>query len=383
MDSCDVLIVGGGPAGSACAWALRRSALDVLIVDRAHFPRDKVCAGWITPQVVDELELDLRDYSSGRTLQPITGFRLGCVGGAQRLISYGGAVSYGIRRCEFDDYLLRRSGARRREDFSVATIVSAAGGWIVNGEIRTRLLIGAGGHFCPVARFLSGPRSGGAVLAQEIEFAMDRVQALACAVEPEVPELFFCRDMRGYGWCVRKHDFLNIGMGRLDREALPQHVHDFAGFLRTSGRLGFDLPARLPGHAYLLYGYSQRPLYDDAVLLIGDAAGLAYPHSGEGIRTAVESGLLAAQVIDEANGHYHRQALAPYAARVRARFAAKSRVTAAAERIPAPLRTQLGRWLLRSERFGREVVLNDWFLHAGAAPLKVTVAEHRVHALAS
>ena len=52
-ESCDVLIVGGGPAGSSCARQLRRAGLDVLILDKSEFPRDKVCAGWITPQVVE------------------------------------------------------------------------------------------------------------------------------------------------------------------------------------------------------------------------------------------------------------------------------------------------------------------------------------------
>ena len=60
MESCDVLIVGGGPAGSTCAWQLRQAGLDVLVMDKQTFPRDKVCAGWITPAVVESLELDLR-----------------------------------------------------------------------------------------------------------------------------------------------------------------------------------------------------------------------------------------------------------------------------------------------------------------------------------
>ena len=71
-ESCDVLIVGGGPAGSACARQLGRAGFDVLILDKSQFPRDKVCAGWITPQVVEELEIDTRDYQQGRVLQPIT-----------------------------------------------------------------------------------------------------------------------------------------------------------------------------------------------------------------------------------------------------------------------------------------------------------------------
>ena len=53
--SCDVLIVGGGPAGSTCAWQLVRAGLDVLVMDKHNFPRDKVCAGWITPAVGESI----------------------------------------------------------------------------------------------------------------------------------------------------------------------------------------------------------------------------------------------------------------------------------------------------------------------------------------
>ena len=80
MVTCDVVIVGGGPAGSACAWKLRQAGLDVVVIDSANFPRDKVCAGWITPQVIDDLRLDVDDYRAGRTFQPITGFRVGLIG---------------------------------------------------------------------------------------------------------------------------------------------------------------------------------------------------------------------------------------------------------------------------------------------------------------
>src|SRR6187399_1861795 len=112
MDRCDVLVVGGGPAGSSCARRLVRAGLDVVVLDKATFPRDKVCAGWITPAVVDELELDLSDYAASRILQPITGFRVAMLGGRDVTLAYERPVSYGIRRCEFDDYLLQRSGAR-------------------------------------------------------------------------------------------------------------------------------------------------------------------------------------------------------------------------------------------------------------------------------
>ena len=76
---------------------------------RRRFPRDKVCAGWITPAVVQALELDLEDYARQRTLQPFSGFRTGPFGRALRTTDFGCPISYGIRRCEFDDYLLLRS----------------------------------------------------------------------------------------------------------------------------------------------------------------------------------------------------------------------------------------------------------------------------------
>lgn len=112
MDSCDVLIVGGGPAGSSCAWGLRGSGLDVAILDKQIFPRNKVCGGWITPSVLTQLEICASEYAQERLLQPITAFRVGRIHGSSIETHYGTSVSYGIRRLEFDDYLLKRSGSR-------------------------------------------------------------------------------------------------------------------------------------------------------------------------------------------------------------------------------------------------------------------------------
>ena len=160
------------------------------------------------------------------------------------------------------------------------------------------MLIGAGGHFCPVARHLgASARKEEAVAAQEIEFEMTAEQREACAIHGDAPELYFCADLKGYGWCFRKGDFLNIGLGRLDAHSLPGHVSKFVQGLKKSGKIGFDLPAAMRGHAYLIFQETKRPVVGDGVLLIGDAAGLAYSQSGEGIRPAIESGLLAAKAI--------------------------------------------------------------------------------------
>ena len=295
MENCDVLIVGGGPAGSSCAWALRRLGVEVMVLDRSEFPRDKICAGWITPQIVAALELDLEDYRRARVLQPLQGFNSGLVNGKSVAIRYAQPISYAIRRCEFDDYLLRRAGARLRLGEAFEDAELSGGAWLVNGAIRAWILVGAGGHFCPVARLLGADLGKGehAITAQEIEVAMTPAQCEQCAVEPQQAELYFCADLEGYGWCVRKGNYLNVGLGRTSNHRLPEAVKSFWDGLQVRGHIPGDFVPRFKGHAYLLYGDSRRPLLGEHSLLIGDAAGLAYNLSGEGIRPAVKLGLLA------------------------------------------------------------------------------------------
>jgi geranylgeranyl reductase family protein len=366
MDECDALIVGGGPAGSTCAWKLRQAGLDVVVIDVAAFPRDKVCAGWITPQVVAELRLDTDEYRQGRTFQPITGFRVGVIGSRSQVkTAYGHPVSYGIRRCEFDHYLLTRSKSRSQLGTPVSTIRTSGGGWIVNETIRAPMLIGAGGQFCPVARRINGPMNAQPlIVAQEAEFPIDSVEGESFAIEPEVPELYFCGDLKGYGWCFRKEDYLNVGLGRLDRRSLPRATAEFIAFLKERGRFSSQTSWRWRGHAYSPYDSPHRSVVDAGVLLVGDAAGLAYPQSGEGIRPAIESGLLAAATIIEADGQYTRDRLEPYRQRFQARFGTGPLSRALARVIPAGFGTGLARHLLETPAFVQHVVLNRWFLRA-------------------
>lgn len=373
MDACECLIVGGGPAGSACAWALQRAGLNTVVLDKSAFPRDKICGGWITPQVIQELDIG-SDYATNRVLQPIRGFRVGCIDGRITETHYGETVSYGIRRREFDEYLVRRSGARMVENQRFRSLEKADDVWIVNDEIKARVLVGAGGHFCPVARWLNPGLQGEVIVAaQEAEFEMSPAQREACQVQGEVPELYFCRDLRGYGWCFRKGDFLNIGLGRLDPHRLGEHVAEFIGFLCRTKRIKFDLPRKPLGHAYLLYGKTQRNFVGDGVLLIGDAAGLAYSQSGEGIRPAIESGLLAAKALIEANGDYSRTKLETYRELLASRFGdQRDWSTSIGTKLPAGLMSALGRLLLATPWFSRQVVIEKWFLHADEPALEIS-----------
>ena len=367
MDSCDVLIVGGGPAGSSCAWKLRQSGLDTLVLDKQVFPRDKVCAGWITPAVLQELEIAPDEYARGRVLQAIHGFRTGMMGGREVETDYGRPISYGIRRCEFDEYLLKRSGARILEGVPLAALERSADHWIANGRIRARILVGAGGHFCPVARHLgANARPGACIAAQETEFEMTAVQRAYCTIRPEIPELYFCRDMKGYGWCVRKDNFLNVGLGRLDPQGLPGHVAGFLRFLKATAKVCFDLPSALKGHSYLLSGFSTRDPAGDGVLLIGDSAGIAYPQSGEGIRPAVESGLLAAKAILDRGSCCGRRLAETYRNLLDQRLGASPKDWAftLGKHVPAWLTRPVAQLLLANGWFAKNFVLDRWFLHS-------------------
>jgi geranylgeranyl reductase family protein len=366
MPTNDVAVVGGGPAGSTCAWKLRQAGLDVVVIDRATFPRDKVCAGWITPQVIEDLELDVDHYRVGRRFQPFTGFRVGVIGKDYETPAlYDRNISFGIRRCEFDHYLLERSGAELRLGEPVENLRYDAGVWTINDTVRAALLIGAGGHFCPVAKMLNGtPRVPHLVAAQEGEFPIDAHDAETLAVAPEHPELFFSRDLKGYGWCVRKQDYLNIGFGHLSDRGVREASAEFAAFLQARGRIPAQMTWRWKGHAYLLSDPPHRRVVDDGLLLVGDAAGLAYSQSGEGIRPAIESGLIAAETIIAADGRSSRAALEPYHDRLRTRFGGSGSSTGLAQLIPSRLTTALGLRLLGSPWFVRQFVIERWFLHA-------------------
>jgi menaquinone-9 beta-reductase len=368
-ESCDVLVVGGGPAGSTCARQLRQAGLDVLLMDKKAFPRDKVCAGWITPAVVSSLELDLEDYARGRVLQPIRGFRIGTIGGAEVLARYEQPVSYGILRREFDHYLLCRSGARFLLDEPMKTMVREGGGWLVNGRIRTPLVIGAGGHFCPVARLLGGGDAAeqSIVVAQEAEFPLAERERGSCGIDQEVAQIYFCPDLKGYGWCFAKGGYLNVGLGREDTQRLSEHVDQFRAWLSGQGGVPREIAARFNGHAYVLYPESRRRQHDDGVLLIGDAAGLAYPRSGEGIRPAIESALMAAAVVAAAKGDFRADSLAGYTQKLEQRFGRRNPATRGW--LPPRLKQGLAKRLLATRWFARSFVVQRWFLHAGQPPL--------------
>ncbi|MBL8848872.1 MAG: NAD(P)/FAD-dependent oxidoreductase, partial [Planctomycetaceae bacterium] len=207
------------------------------------------------------------------------------------------------------------------------------------------------------------------VAAQEIEFAPSETDLERCGARGEVPELYFCPDLKGYAWCFRKGAYLNIGLGRVNGERISDHIAGFCQYLRDIGSVTCEIPKAFHGHAYQLYERTEPRLTDDGLLLIGDAAGLAYPQSGEGIRPAVESAIFAADAVKGAGGDYSLARLQAYSAAVRERFGAPRKRTSA-DWLPASWLRFAAARLMTNHAFTRNVVINRWFLHTQQPALR-------------
>ena len=292
MRQTEVLIVGGGPAGAACAMKLKQHDVDCVILDRQPFPRFKPCAGWITPDLFQILRMNPADYPGGLTtfssfVVSVRGFRFTLP-----------VRQYAIRRYEFDKWLLRKAGAPFYVH-DVKAIERTADGYQIDGAYSAKYLIGAGGAQCPVYRTLfksvSPMREDALIIAQEEEFRYP-VRDERCHL------WFFDRGFPGYAWYVPKADgYLNVGIGGKASALKAKGEHLNSHWVRLLGRLD-ELGLvrhhafKPSGHYYYLRQRKAKVRLDNA-FLVGDAAALATLDMGEGIRPAIQSGIRAAEAI--------------------------------------------------------------------------------------
>jgi flavin-dependent dehydrogenase len=292
----DAIVVGGGPAGSTCARALVAGGARVAVIDRAGFPRVKLCGGWLSPAIWDVLELAPSDYPGG--LWEWHTCHVHFRGQGHAVPCHG----WFIRRYELDDFLLRRSGAELHLGVSVKQIERDADGlWSVAG-LRAPVLIGAGGTHCPVARMIGPTRPRRAVGAQELEVQLDAAAVARSRLGNNgEPELLLLDDAGGYGWNVPKSDWLNAGVGTLDATQARDAWRTTHDHLRAAGHFPDEAEAQLEhlkGHSYFLFDpVHLSAAYRDGILLVGDALGLAHPITAEGILPSTVSGRRAAEAI--------------------------------------------------------------------------------------
>ena len=292
MIRTDVLIIGGGPAGAACARRLKQAHVGNIVLDRSKFPRFKPCAGWVTPDVLKWVEMDINSYPFGLT--EFNSFDVSINGFKFKLPTH----QYSIRRFEFDHWLLQMAGTEFHVH-DVREIRLVEGEFVVDNEYSAHYLVGAGGTRCPVYQtFFSktSPRlQGSLIVAQEEEFRYD-VKDTRCKL------WFFENKLPGYTWYVPKKDgYVNVGVGgfteQLNRrgDTLKNHWNLLVKRLEEAG-LVFNHVYKPVGHSYYLRRNLPELRIDNA-FLVGDALGLATLDMGEGIGPAIRSGQLAAETI--------------------------------------------------------------------------------------
>jgi flavin-dependent dehydrogenase len=292
MVEVDTLIVGGGPAGSSCAWRLRRHGIECLLLDRSEFPRLKLCAGWVTPEVLGDLEIEPGEYPFSFLTFESLRFGWGTLGVSLK------TRQHSIRRIEFDTWLLQRSGVEV-VTHNVREIRRDGAWFVVDGQWRCRRLVGAGGTRCPVHRALFreiAPRKAGkqAVVLEE-EFPYDWDDA-TCRL------WFFEHGLPGYSWYVPKAGgHLNVGVGAIAQDLKARGDAIGPHWSRLTAKLarqGLVRERRWDEGGYTYYLRNKRDVVErEGAFLVGDAAGLATTDLAEGIGPAVRSGLAVADAI--------------------------------------------------------------------------------------
>lgn len=270
-----------------------QSGAQVAIVDRAQFPRLKLCAGWITPQAVTDLDLNPADYPYRfNTFDQILAHMKGLTFTLR-------TPQHSIRRYEFDDFLLQRSGAEVITH-AVKHIERVGERYVLDDEYSCDYLVGAGGTRCPVYKHLFRARNP---RAQELQAATYEYE-FPYEYDDERCHLWFFDDgLPGYSWYVPKADgYLNCGIGAM-AELLKARGDDvksqwrkFSDRLRSRGLLDSETELKPKGYSYYLRGNVEVVRADNA-FIIGDAAGLATRDLCEGIGPAIRSGQRAAQSI--------------------------------------------------------------------------------------
>jgi geranylgeranyl reductase family protein len=308
----DAIVVGAGPAGSTAAHRLASAGADVLLLDRARFPRDKPCGGGVTGRAARLLPFSIEPVVEH--VVSVVDLRLRY--GKSLARGNGDPLVYMTQRKRLDHFLVQKAveaGADFWEGVKVSALEMRDGGVSVEG-VEADVLVGADGVNGITARTLGigGNRVVGVALEGNMPYArMDRSAydgrlALELGVVPG-----------GYGWVFPKGDHANFGVGGWEEEGphLRDHLRRLcdahgASFDDLEELRGYRLPLREPGST----------MARGRALLVGDAAGLIDPVSGDGMFEGFLSSQYASEaVLDLLEGR--RESLDPYGPRLAKRLA--------------------------------------------------------------
>jgi geranylgeranyl reductase family protein len=290
MKIWDAIIVGAGPAGCAAAYDLARAGREVLLLDRASFPRQKACAGGLTLKAVQALRYPIEPVIRQR----VSRMRVEHEGRPPVVLRRRSPYCFMTVRQELDDYCFRQTvaaGPRFQRIHAISTITEDPSGvtLVVDGQsIKARFLVGADGVHSQV-RQLTGGGAGWFWRA----FALEATVPLANATDQDLV-FDFAPVRNGYGWIFPKGDHVNIGLysyasdEKIDRTRLAAYIGNRYGDSSAADVLG----------QFAGFGAARHEVGATRIFLAGDAGGFVDPLTGEGIYFAIASGQATAQAIE-------------------------------------------------------------------------------------
>ena len=314
----DIIIVGGGPAGATCALYAHRAGLNILLVDRKTFPRDKICGDAIPGKCITILkELDLLEPFNRTPKASMYGVSLSSPNKMMANIKCSnsnngnGMVGHVCRRTDFDNVIFQaaKDKVATRENFVVTDVLQRNGQVIGivgttnhdNYEIFTaRVVIGADGFKSVIARKMNLWDHDPDHWVVATRGYYSGIEGINASFEVHLVKDY----VPGYFWIFPHEDgTANVGLGMLHRELKSRklnlkeaHIEITKSPLLRNRFNNAQLIGDITG-SNLPLGSKVRTAYGDGFILLGDAAGLIDPFTGEGIGNAMHSGKIAAEVL--------------------------------------------------------------------------------------
>jgi geranylgeranyl reductase family protein len=305
-DTYDVVIVGGGPAGSTSGYILSKAGLKVIIVDKARFPRQKLCAGLLTQKTIrlicslfgetidSLLKSEVINFESNYFE---VFFRNRCIA----KVHHNNMPFYCVDRSVYDNFFLQKAkeeGAEILEgetavttDYRKNEVVTLSG-----KTLRSKHIIGADGVYSRVRKEVFFERQNSDLWQRDLATAFEvfvereKVRNADCYLK-----IFYGYVKWGYAWLFPNKDHVKIGLGGLNAKNGKSLLDSFRKFLSSLGLSNYS-ETRVQGHAVPYGNFLKNPVRE-STLLVGDAAGFTDPLFGEGIYYAHKSAQLASLAI--------------------------------------------------------------------------------------